>query len=215
MAKYLHHLLSYDESSGDFTDLFAPSQTFMIQSSRLIYTLLIRVLSGAHVHEEREHTGRSRISHAHTLQQFGKLLWLYAHTHTHVHTPQLWYLNKSRLDTFTSVPQFSVVIMYRTFSFVISFTCLCISRILRGCVASCLTSQHCLLLLEPQLPLSWPICQSVAQALSPFTGSLHWSEMPIHKKMKRKKKRKTTRISNWEKQKQLNRGALTVILGSV
>lgn len=39
-------------------------------------------------------------------------------------------------------------------------------------------------LIETQLPLSLPVCQSVNQAVSPFTSSSHWAQMPIHKNKK-------------------------------
>ena len=113
---------------------------------------------------------------------------VYAQTHTPVHASKTLAstLIHTCLDTSPSIPQLLAPITYRTFSFTIRLTCLCISRLRRGSVAPRLTSQHCPFLIETQLPLSLPVCQSVSQAVSPFTSSPHRPRMPIHKNEEKK-----------------------------
>lgn len=70
-------------------------------------------------------------------------------------------------------------------------------------------------LMLTQLPFSLPVCQSVSQAVSPFTSSSHQPRMPIHKNKKKILKITQRGISSGGKQKQCGRGEQSVILGSV
>lgn len=86
------------------------------------------------------HTG----AHTHTHILCNTQKWLHTHTHTHVDVPQVWHPNKFAhvLIRSPSIPQISAGITYRTFSFSVPLTCLCISRLLRSSAAPHLTSQH-------------------------------------------------------------------------
>lgn len=139
-----------------------------------------------------QRTSASLFTHMHTLWSMWRIIMdIYAQTHTPVHASKTLAstLIHTCLDTSPSIPQLSAPITYRTFSFTIRLTCLCISRLRRGSVAPRLTSQHCPFLIETQLRLSLPVCQSVSQ---PGSQSIHKLPTPATDAHSQKWKKKET-----------------------